>query len=123
MTDEKAIRIQHSAALSQGYRWFLQAQELGPLNETKLELEGSTETAYLVDLIGLKCPEPLMMLRQAFRQNSIQDFVLVFATDPSTQRDFQSFCQFAGHGFLASEVFEAVPPVYGFLLRKQPSLS
>ena len=51
----------------------------------------------LLDLVGLKCPEPLMMLRQGMRQLKPGAIVGALATDPSTERDFSAFCQHLGH--------------------------
>lgn len=53
-----------------------------------------------VDATGLKCPEPVMMLHAAIRRAGVGDVVCLMATDPSTQRDVPSFCEFLGHSLL-----------------------
>ena len=51
----------------------------------------------VIDLSGLECPEPIMMLRAFFRKCSAGDLVRVTATDPATQRDIPDFCRFMDH--------------------------
>ena len=53
-----------------------------------------------VDAVGLKCPEPVMMLHAAMRRVAPGDIVRLTATDPSTQRDVVKFCEFLGHNLL-----------------------
>lgn len=55
---------------------------------------------YQVDAIGLKCPEPVMMLHAAIRRAASGDVVRLTATDPSTHRDVAKFCDFLGHELL-----------------------
>lgn len=56
-----------------------------------------------VDAVGLKCPEPLMMVRNKVREMAVGETVSVVATDPSTVRDFTNLCRFMGHELAASE--------------------
>lgn len=62
-----------------------------------------------VDLRGLKCPEPLMMLRNAMRALRTGELLHAIATDATTQRDFPQYCRFLEHELLeqwvASEEF------------------
>lgn len=55
------------------------------------------ETDHQLDAIGLRCPEPVMMLRQKIRKISVGETLLVIADDPSTARDIPSFCRFMEH--------------------------
>ena len=57
-----------------------------------------------VDATGLKCPEPVMMLHAAIRRAGVGDVVCLTATDPSTQRDVPSFCEFLGHSLLETNL-------------------
>ena len=50
-----------------------------------------------VDAVGLKCPEPLMIVRNKVREMAAGETVSVVATDPSTVRDFTNLCRFMGH--------------------------
>jgi len=47
---------------------------------------------------GLKCPEPIMLLHKAIRESSHGDLIELTATDSSTERDIDKFCEFLGHG-------------------------
>ncbi len=50
-----------------------------------------------LDVTGLVCPEPLMLLRNRVRELPPGTRIYAVATDPSTRRDFDSFCRFLGH--------------------------
>ncbi|WP_022956323.1 sulfurtransferase TusA [Perlucidibaca piscinae] len=70
----------------------------------------------LLDARGLRCPEPVMMLHKKVRELAAGDELVVWATDPSTQRDIPKFCQFLGHELLSGE--ERAPGEYHYRLRK-----
>lgn len=53
-----------------------------------------------IDAIGLKCPEPVMLLHAAVRRLAPGEELTLRATDPSTERDVGSFCEFLGHTLL-----------------------
>ena len=57
-----------------------------------------------LDAIGLRCPEPVMMVRSAIRKIEHGETLVVIADDPSTTRDIPSFCRFMDHTLLAQEV-------------------
>lgn len=57
-----------------------------------------------LDAIGLRCPEPVMMVRLAIRKLTKNQTLLVSADDPSTKRDIPSFCRFMEHQLLAQQV-------------------
>lgn len=50
-----------------------------------------------LDVLGLKCPEPVMMIRKSMRELQSGDHLKVIADDPSTERDVPKFCQFMDH--------------------------
>jgi tRNA 2-thiouridine synthesizing protein A len=58
---------------------------------------------YLLDAIGLRCPEPVMMVRLKIREMQISETLLVTADDHSTTRDIPSFCRFMGHELVDSQ--------------------
>ncbi|WP_027251763.1 MULTISPECIES: sulfurtransferase TusA [Photobacterium] len=64
---------------------------------------------------GLRCPEPVMMVRKTIRRMADGDTLLVLADDPSTTRDIPSFCRFMDHTLLAAET-DSLP--YRYLIRK-----
>ncbi len=53
-----------------------------------------------LDARGLLCPEPVMLLHREINAMAPGSTLRVLATDPSTRRDFQRFCQFLGHALL-----------------------
>ncbi|HDX8380391.1 MULTISPECIES: sulfurtransferase TusA [Aeromonas] len=68
-----------------------------------------------LDAIGLRCPEPVMMVRKKVRLMAQGETLLVSADDPSTTRDIPSFCRFMDHTLVASETEQAP---YRYLIRK-----
>lgn len=70
---------------------------------------------HLYDALGLRCPEPVMMLRLKMRQIAAEETVLVIADDPATTRDIPKFCTFMEHRLLQQQV--ASTP-YLYLLQK-----
>ena len=76
----------------------------------------------MIDAVGLKCPEPVMLLHNAIRKAAPAGYVRLNATDPSTQRDVPQFCKFLEHELVDSSVDDA-SGVYTFLIKKQMSLA
>lgn len=70
---------------------------------------------YQLDALGMRCPEPVMMLRLKIRDMKKGETVHVTADDPSTIKDFASFCRFMGHSLVKTEVVRAP---YHFLIEK-----
>ncbi|MGF1770090.1 sulfurtransferase TusA [Enterovibrio makurazakiensis] len=70
---------------------------------------------HLLDAKGLRCPEPVMMVRKTIRNMSEGETLLVTADDPSTTRDIPSFCRFMDHTLIAQEL-DSAP--YRYLIRK-----
>lgn len=68
-----------------------------------------------LDAQGLRCPEPVMMVRLNIRNIAEGETLLVVADDPSTTRDIPSFCRFMDHELLLSDT--DVSP-YRYLIRK-----
>ncbi len=73
---------------------------------------------HLYDALGLRCPEPVMMLRLKMRQIGDGETVLIIADDPATTRDIPKFCAFMEHRLLASRT-DHLP--YLYLLAKGQS--
>jgi tRNA 2-thiouridine synthesizing protein A len=63
--------------------------------------EPATPDEQLADLRGLKCPEPLMMVRKSVRAMRGGELLHVVASDPTTLRDIPQFCRFLEHELLA----------------------
>ncbi len=63
-------------------------------------------TDHFLDAIGLRCPEPVMMVRLNIRKIASGETLLVKCDDPSTTRDIPSFCRFMDHELIAKQVVE-----------------
>jgi tRNA 2-thiouridine synthesizing protein A len=63
----------------------------------------STKPDHVLDVCGLFCPEPVMMLHNKIRDIARGEIVEVRATDPATTRDIPKFCSFLGHELLLQE--------------------
>ncbi|RUO56735.1 sulfurtransferase TusA [Pseudidiomarina homiensis] len=74
--------------------------------------ETSTET---LDTLGLRCPEPVMLIRAAIRKLESGALLEVIADDPATTRDIPSFCRFMDHELVLAET--AATP-YRYVIRK-----
>ncbi|PKH05573.1 sulfurtransferase TusA [Moritella sp. Urea-trap-13] len=68
-----------------------------------------------LDALGLRCPEPVMMVRKTVRKLDDGQTLLIIADDPATVRDIPSFCQFMDHTLMASQT-EQLP--YQYLIKK-----
>ncbi len=71
--------------------------------------------AQRLDLKGLKCPLPVLRANKALRALAAGDVLEVVATDPASAKDFETYCQTAGHGLLARD---EVGGVFTFRIRK-----
>ena len=68
-----------------------------------------------LDTLGLRCPEPVMMLRVTMRKLNPGDMLEVIADDPATTRDIPSFCRFMDHELVSAQTAE-LP--YRYIIRK-----
>lgn len=75
----------------------------------------SLKTDEVLDVTGLMCPEPVMMLHNKIRDIDSGVVLKVIATDPSTQRDIPKFCSFLGHQLLEQTKTETT---YCYLIQK-----
>ena len=66
------------------------------------------EVAIEVDASGLRCPEPLMLVRNKMMDMQSGEVIKVVATDPSTSWDF---CKFLKHEMVLSKT-EGTPFLY-----------
>lgn len=72
-------------------------------------------TDAFLDAMGLRCPEPVMMVRKKIRTLEVGQTVLVKADDPSTARDIPSFCRFMEHELIAAQ--KEIAPYY-YVIKK-----
>ena len=68
-----------------------------------------------LDALGLRCPEPVMMVRLEIRNMEEGQTLLIKADDPATKRDIPSFCRFMDHQLIHQQTDE-MP--YQFLIKK-----
>jgi tRNA 2-thiouridine synthesizing protein A len=62
------------------------------------------KTDHSLDAMGLRCPEPVMMVRLNIRKIASGETLLVKCDDPSTTRDIPSFCRFMEHDLIAKKI-------------------
>lgn len=72
-------------------------------------------TIATLDTLGLRCPEPVMMIRKTVRKMQQGELLEVIADDPATTRDIPSFCRFMDHSLIESNI-EQLP--YRYLIKK-----
>jgi len=70
---------------------------------------------HTLDAQGLRCPEPVMMVRKTVRSLQDGDTLLIIADDPAPTRDIPGFCRFMEHRLLAQQT-DNLP--YQFLIQK-----
>ncbi|MDI9223351.1 sulfurtransferase TusA [Pantoea sp. EA-12] len=70
---------------------------------------------HTLDALGLRCPEPVMMVRKTVRTMQTGETLLIIADDPATTRDIPGFCRFMEHQLLAQQT-ETLP--YQYLIQK-----
>jgi len=86
-----------------------------PVNEQGLKGSESKGPDHQLDALGLRCPEPVMMVRLQVRKMQEGETLLITADDPATTRDVPSFCRFMQHTLLESQTTE-LP--YTYLIKK-----
>lgn len=71
---------------------------------------------HTLDAMGLRCPEPVMLVRKTVRTMQAGETLLIIADDPATTRDIPGFCRYMEHELLAERT-ETMP--YQYLIRKR----
>ncbi|MEX2962878.1 sulfurtransferase TusA family protein [Microbulbifer sp. TYP-18] len=64
------------------------------------------DAAATIDARGLRCPQPLLAMRRALREEPAGRLVRVLATDPGSWRDFHSFAELSGQPLLRAECID-----------------
>lgn len=75
-----------------------------------------TDAMYQLDARGLRCPMPLLKLKQALHGMDSGGVILVETSDPGSVRDFKAFLKQTGHELLEMEEREQA---FFFRIRKQ----
>lgn len=73
------------------------------------------QAEHSLDTLGLRCPEPIMLLRRKIREVSEGETILVIADDPATTRDIPNFCEYMDHTLISASV-ESTP--FEYLIKK-----
>jgi tRNA 2-thiouridine synthesizing protein A len=76
-----------------------------------------SEASRQLDARGLRCPMPLLKLKQALHAMAPGEDIRVLTSDPGSVRDFQAFLRQAGHQLLEQSEGAAE---FCFLVRKKP---
>ncbi|WP_143562466.1 sulfurtransferase TusA [Shewanella sp. UCD-KL12] len=78
-------------------------------------IDGTNQADHHLDALGLRCPEPVMMVRKSVRKMLPGETLLILADDPATTRDIPSFCEFMDHKLISSST-DSTP--YQYLIQK-----
>lgn len=70
---------------------------------------------HTLDALGMRCPEPVMMIRLQIRKMQVGETLLIIADDPATTRDIPAFCRFMDHELVGSNTNE-LP--YRYIVKK-----
>lgn len=70
---------------------------------------------FVLDASGLRCPEPLMLVRNKIMDMESGQLLKVIATDPSTSWDIPNYCTYLRHELVKRE---EVDKRYYYLIRK-----
>ena len=54
----------------------------------------------VLDVTGLKCPMPLLKAKKALNELASGALLQVLATDPGSERDFETFSRQSGHALV-----------------------
>lgn len=68
-----------------------------------------------LDTRGLNCPLPILKAKKAIRELPVGNILRITATDPSSVKDFDAFCQQSGNELVESS---AAGGEYTFFIRK-----
>jgi len=83
--------------------------------ESDMSLQAFANPDHTLDALGLRCPEPVMMVRMKVRKIGEGETLLILADDPATERDIPGFCKFMEHTLVAANT-DTLP--YQFLIKK-----
>lgn len=69
----------------------------------------------ILDATGLRCPEPVMMIRKSIRNMADGEILEILADDLSTKRDIPTFCEFMDHQLIKAVIEK---PPYRYWIKK-----
>lgn len=68
-----------------------------------------------IDATGLKCPQPLLLVKQGIININVNEVLLIDATDSHTDLDLEVWCERFGHHLFKTEINDGV---YKFWIKK-----
>ena len=57
-----------------------------------------------IDATGLICPEPIMLVHRAIHEASPGEIVELVATDPTSEKDVEKFCEYLNHELISKDI-------------------
>lgn len=85
------------------------------MNQSSNHKANEIQNHHILDTTGLRCPEPVMLVRKKVRHLQEGEVLFVLADDPASIRDIPSFCQFMEHRLIKMETAE---PPFKFWIQK-----
>ena len=73
-----------------------------------------------INAVGLRCPEPLMIVRRELRNMPPGEAIAITADDPSTERDFELLCRNLGYVMEEHKTEHAANLTLYFFVIKKP---
>jgi len=107
-------RWNREGGLGDGAPYLIQSDDLNQI-PVAMTVKADINADVEVDARGLRCPEPLMVVRNRMMDMDSGQVILVVATDPSTSWDFPNFCKFLNHELVAEDSRD---DEYRFWIRK-----
>ena len=75
------------------------------------------ESAYILDCLGIYCPEPLFQTREAIDKLEPGQILELLADDPAAEEDIKRFVKRTGHELVSYETLD--DGVHRFQIRKK----
>lgn len=63
-------------------------------------MSGSSGVALTVDALGLRCPQPVILLARQIGSVPVGAVVALLADDEAARLDVPAWCEMRGHGYL-----------------------
>ena len=88
---------------------------ISEFNRSMVKIMTNNTPIQQLDALGLRCPEPVMVIRKTVRKLEVGDVLEIIADDPATTRDIPSFCRFMEHQLIEAQT-ETIP--YRYVIKK-----
>ena len=79
------------------------------------ETDSGTKITQSLDAKGLNCPLPILKTKVLLNKMNADEVLLVEATDPHSQVDFEAYCARTKHEIIK---FEIINDVYHFYIKR-----